>query len=317
MAGPINWLLEVDFPLAKFGFLSIPRRRGAVLATVVGIAGVVDRTLAGVLSISACFKQAMVASGSPDTAIVLRSGADSEVGPAASDARKPVSLPTPPAWPAPRKALLPPLNFSSSSTFPKRSTGTDANVPLRGVERAAFQVHDNFKIIRGRMFDWGGTKWLSAAAPPGNLPGWTLAPPSRSGMPKARCRDFFRQRRGGGIGDLDRRGGAPGSLPSRQQLPIRPGQTHFRRRHETASRDSLTSNPQLSVKVQRQTEYYVGAIRNDDAAGHDPGLPHRVSHGHRRGLRRLEHHVQRRLHPTRESGPCARSVSAPGRWWWR
>ena len=39
--------------------------------------------------------------------------------------------------------------------LPKRTTGTDANVPLRGVEPPALQVHDNLKIVQGRMFDWG------------------------------------------------------------------------------------------------------------------------------------------------------------------
>jgi hypothetical protein len=39
--------------------------------------------------------------------------------------------------------------------LPKRSTGTDANVPLRGVEGAATQVRDHLDIIAGRMFAWG------------------------------------------------------------------------------------------------------------------------------------------------------------------
>src|SRR5271157_4388839 len=152
MAGPINWLLQIA-SIAKFGLLSIPRRRGAVVATVVGIAGVVT-VLVGVLSISTGFKQAMVASGSPDIAIVLRSGADSEMvsGFGRDETRIIADSPG-----VARSAQGP---LASAELFviidiPKLSTGLDANVPLRGVERAAFQVHDNFKIIRGRMFDWG------------------------------------------------------------------------------------------------------------------------------------------------------------------
>ena len=40
-------------------------------------------------------------------------------------------------------------------SVPKRSTGTDANVPLRGVERAAMQVRDNFKLVKGREVEFG------------------------------------------------------------------------------------------------------------------------------------------------------------------
>src|SRR5664279_4511291 len=77
MAGPINWLSQVG-SITKFGLMSIPQRRGAATATIIGIAGVVA-VLVGVLSIAAGFKQAMAVSGAPDGAIVLRSGADSEM----------------------------------------------------------------------------------------------------------------------------------------------------------------------------------------------------------------------------------------------
>ena len=77
MAGPINWLSQIG-SITKVGLLSIPQRRGAVGATVIGIAGVVI-VLVGVLSIATGFRQAMNSSGSPDSVLVLRSGADSEM----------------------------------------------------------------------------------------------------------------------------------------------------------------------------------------------------------------------------------------------
>ncbi len=77
MTGPINWFSQIG-SITKFGLLSLPQRRGAVAATVIGIAGVVA-VLVGVLSIAAGFRQAMTVSGSPDGAIVMRSGADSEM----------------------------------------------------------------------------------------------------------------------------------------------------------------------------------------------------------------------------------------------
>ena len=56
MAGPLNWISQIG-SITKFGLLSLPQRRGAVAATVVGIAGVVA-VLVGVLSIAAGFQQA-------------------------------------------------------------------------------------------------------------------------------------------------------------------------------------------------------------------------------------------------------------------
>ena len=77
MAGPLNWLSQIA-SVTKFGLLGIPQRRGSVAAAVIGIAGVVT-VLVGVLSIAVGFLRVMRASGSPDIAMVLRSGADSEM----------------------------------------------------------------------------------------------------------------------------------------------------------------------------------------------------------------------------------------------
>ncbi len=144
MAGPINWLSQIG-SITKFGLLSLPQRRGAVAAAVVGIAGVVA-VLVGVLSIAAGFRQAMTVSGSPDGAIVLRSGADSEmVSGLSHDATRIIAD-------APGVARNASGPLASAELFviidlPKRSTGTDANVPLRGVEPSALAVRDNMKII--------------------------------------------------------------------------------------------------------------------------------------------------------------------------
>src|ERR1700690_3110373 len=152
MAGPLNWISQIG-SITKFGLLSIPQRRGTVAATVFGIAGVVA-VLVGVLSIAAGFKQAMTVSGAPDAAVVLRSGADSEMvsGFGRDETRIIADAPG-----VARNAQGP---LASAELFviinlPKRTTGTDANVPLRGVESAAYDVRDHVKIIEGRKFDWG------------------------------------------------------------------------------------------------------------------------------------------------------------------
>ena len=47
----VNWLSQIA-SLTKFGLMTLPQRRGAVLATLIGVAGVVA-VLVGVLSIAA------------------------------------------------------------------------------------------------------------------------------------------------------------------------------------------------------------------------------------------------------------------------
>lgn len=152
MAGPINWFSQIG-SITKYGLLSLPQRRGSAAATVIGIAGVVT-VLVGVLSIAAGFRQAMLLSAFPDGAIVMRSGADSEMvsGLGVSDTR--VIADAPGVAHDAQGPLASPELFVIID-LPKRTTGTDANVPLRGVEPPALLVHDNLKIVQGRMFDWG------------------------------------------------------------------------------------------------------------------------------------------------------------------
>src|SRR5439155_826529 len=130
----LNWLSQIA-AITKFGVLSIPQRRCPVAAALMGIAGVVG-VLVGVLSMAAGFKHAMAASGSPDAAIVLRSGADNEMSSGFNKTETQVISDAPGIARGPDGALASAELFVIIN-LPKRSTGTDANVPLRGVEQAA------------------------------------------------------------------------------------------------------------------------------------------------------------------------------------
>src|SRR5437879_619249 len=150
MGGPFHWLSQVA-SVTKFGLLSIPQRRGAVAAAVVGIAGVVA-VLVSVLSIAVGFRKTMAASGAPDAAIVLRSGADSEMVSGLLRENTRIIADGPGLARSDKGPLASPELFVIIN-LPKRSTGTDANVPLRGVEQEAFLVRERFKIVEGRRFE--------------------------------------------------------------------------------------------------------------------------------------------------------------------
>src|SRR5438105_11717767 len=152
MSGLIKWLSQVA-AITRFGLLSLPQRNGSVAAAVIGVAGVVA-VLVGVFSMGMGFRKAMTISGSPDIALVLRSGADNEMVSGLTRENTRVIAD------ALGVARTPEGPLSSAELFviinlPKRTTHTDANVPLRGVERSAFKVRDKVKIVQGQMCDWG------------------------------------------------------------------------------------------------------------------------------------------------------------------
>jgi putative ABC transport system permease protein len=253
MAGPINWISQIG-SITKFGLMSLPQRRGAVAATVIGIAGVVA-VLVGVLSIAAGFKQAMTVSGSPDGAIILRSGADSEMvsGFGRDETRLIADAPG-----VARNAQGP---LASAELFviinlPKRSTGTDANVPLRGVESAALLVRDNLRIIRGRMFDWGKDEVIVGNGAAQEFAGLDVGSKIQVGRYAWPVVGVFSAN--GGVAESEiwsdakvlqaayNRGDSFQSVSVRLNSP-----DAFQ-----AFKDFLTTNPQLAVQVSRQTDYY-------------------------------------------------------------
>jgi putative ABC transport system permease protein len=253
MAGPINWFSQVA-SITKFGLMSVPQRRGAVAATVVGIAGVVA-VLVGVLSIAAGFRQAMTVSGAPDGAIVLRSGADSEM--VSGFGRDETAV----IADAPGIARSADGPLASSELYviidlPKRSTGTDANVPLRGVEPAALQVRDNLKIVQGRMFDWGKDEVIVGRGAAQEFAGLNVGSTIQVGRYQWPVVGMFSA--DGGIAESEiwtdakvlqaayNRGDSFQSVSVRLNSP-----GAFQ-----AFKDWLTSNPQLSVQAIRQTDYY-------------------------------------------------------------
>lgn len=160
MAGPINWLSQVA-SVTKFGLMSLPQRIGASLATVAGVFLVVI-VFVGVLSMAAGFRHALLAAGSPDTVIVLRSGADAEMvsGFSREDTRLIIDSPDV------RKGSNGPVASAELYVIvnrPKKSTQTDADVPVRGVEPGSLLIRDNLKLVQGRMLEWGRNEMIVGA----------------------------------------------------------------------------------------------------------------------------------------------------------
>lgn len=253
MAGPINWFSQV-ISVTKFGLLSIPQRSGSVAATIIGVAGVVT-VLVGVLSIAAGFRHAMAASGSPDAAIVLRSGADSEM--VSGLAREHTRV----IADAPGIARTPEGPLSSAELFviinlPKRSTGTDANVPLRGVEPAAFQVRDKLKLEQGRKFEWGKNEVVVGVGAAREFAGLEVGGKVRVGRYEWPVVGIFSA--GGGSAESEIWTDATvlqGAYHRGDSF-----QSVYAKLTSTSAfqpfKDALTTDPRLNVKVVRQTEYY-------------------------------------------------------------
>lgn len=240
--------------VAAFNLRSIPARAGAAISAAVGIAGVVA-VLTGVLAIASGFKKAMTVSGSPDAAIVLRTGADSEMtsGLNRDEARLIAEAPgivRTPEGPAASAELFVIIDL------PKRSTGTSANVPLRGVGPTAFTVRGNLEMVQGRRFELGKNEVIVGAGAARAFAGLETGSRIKIGQNTWDIVGIFTA--GGGIAESEIWTDAAVLQPAYNR-PEGFQSVYVRLESEadfTAFKDALTSNPQLKIKTAKLSEHY-------------------------------------------------------------
>ena len=248
------------FALLAFNIRTLPGRLGSAGAAVFGIAGVVA-VLVGVLSIGEGFRRVMVVAGSPDTALVLRSGADSEMSSVLGRSDVDVIHDAPGvARGADGKPLMSPELFVIVD-LPKRTTNTPANVPLRGVQRAAFAIRPEVKIVEGRAFEWGKNEVIVGRGAHAQFSGTEVGSELRFGTNVWKVVGIFEAR--GSISESELWSDAAVLGPAYQR-----GTSYSIVITKLASpgnfqqfKDALTTDPKLSVKVQKETEYYEGQSR--------------------------------------------------------
>lgn len=253
MNGFFNWLGQIA-EITRFSVRTIPQRKGSCAASVFGIAGVVA-VLVGVLSIAEGFRHAMTVSGATDTAIVMRSGADSEMTSFLGQDQTRLIADAPGVARGAEGPLVS-AELYVIIDLPKRTTGTDANVPLRGVASAAFEVRDGIRLIEGRRFEPGRNEVIVGRGAAGEFRGLDLGAKLAVGQTEWTVVGIFTA--SGGIAESEiwtdagvlqaayRRGN------SFQAVYVKLNSSGALEEFQTA----LAADPRLNLKIVRQTEYY-------------------------------------------------------------
>jgi putative ABC transport system permease protein len=253
VAGPLNWLSQIA-SVTTFNIRSLPQRIGSSLTAVFGIAGVVA-VMVGVLSIAQGILQTMNNSASEDNVVVLRSGSNSEMMSIllGDDAR--IVSEAPGLARNENGAIASPELFVVINLL-KRSTGTDANVPLRGINRNALVIRDDFRIVEGRMFEWGLNEVVVGVGALIEFEGLELGSTITVAQEEWPVVGIFEA--GGGLAETEiwvdasvlqpayRRGNSYQAIYAKLESP----------EAFLQFKDALTSDPRLNVKPMRESEYY-------------------------------------------------------------
>jgi putative ABC transport system permease protein len=150
-------MLKQVLAVTRINLMSIPQRFWLSLSTVVAVALVV-MVLLSFLAMSAGFRRTLASAGADDVAIVLRAGARAELN--SVIARDQVRL----LEDAPgiaRDQNGKPLTSAELYLVVdgiKRSTGTKANLPLRGIGEAGAALRRGIRLNEGRMFAPGSNE---------------------------------------------------------------------------------------------------------------------------------------------------------------
>jgi putative ABC transport system permease protein len=247
----INWLSQI-VSVSWFGLSTIPQRKGASISAAFGIAGVV-MVFVGVLSIAAGFRNAMTSAGRSDIAVVLREGAANELSSNLGRDETRV-IKDSPGVARENGSPVASAELFAIINIPKRSTGTDANVPFRGLEAAGPAVRGNVKIVQGRMFERGRNEVIAGVNAAREFAGLDVGNTIKLGKTEWHVAGLF----SGGGGESEMWTDAT-VLQSAYQRGDSSQAIHVKLASPDTFqdfKDALTSNPQVKVKVMRQDEFY-------------------------------------------------------------
>jgi putative ABC transport system permease protein len=249
-----NWLAQIG-AVTWLNLRTVGQRRGASTAAAFGILVVVAVFIA-LLSIAVGFQRTMASTGDPATVIVLRGGSDAEMTSAVSRdssriiAEAPGVLRTP-AGPSASAELFVIVDL------PKRTTHTDANVPLRGVQPAAFAVRRNFRLLAGRRFTTGKNEVIVGQGAAKEFAGLDIGHRLRWGENAWTVVGVFAD--GGSLSESEIWTDVDVLQPAYRRTMFQ--SVHARLDSAAAFsrfKDALTADPRLDVSVYREADYYAG-----------------------------------------------------------
>jgi putative ABC transport system permease protein len=252
----VFWLRQT-LAIMALNLRTIPSRISSSAVAIVGIAGVVV-VFVSVLSIAAGFAAAMQGSGSRGRALVMRSGADSELTSGLSGTEVEI-IRQAPGLARDGQSAVASAELYVIIDLPKLSApGSSANVPMRGIEPLGMSVRPDVSLIAGRMFRFGTNEVIAGRGAHGQFSNLNVGETVVSGQNRWEVVGIFEA--DGAVAETEiwcdartlqgayRRGNTYQSLLAGLESP-----DSF-----DTFRDWLTSNPQLNVSIRRENEYYAG-----------------------------------------------------------
>jgi putative ABC transport system permease protein len=240
----------------SYNVRSVAARWTTAVVSILGIAGTVGVFVA-MLAMARGFQATLIASGSASNSIIRRAGASSEMDSGVSLDQTQVIADAQQVARSPEGRPLSSPEMVVIGAFPLTKSGTDANVQIRGMTPIVLEVRPSVKVVEGRFFEPGLAELVVGSNAVNIYRGLGLGSKVSFGGQDWEVVGIFNA--GGSAFDSEiwcdhtvlaqtfkRPTNIFSSVTARLNSP-----TDF-----DAFKDALTSDPRLTVQVERETEYY-------------------------------------------------------------
>jgi putative ABC transport system permease protein len=240
--------------VTMLGLRTVPQRLGASVVALIGIAGVVV-VFVSVLSIGEGFRAALVGAGSSSRAIVMRNGSESEMTSGLTGPETEIVKQAPGLAHAANRAQAASEMYVVVD-LNKRTTGTPANVPLRGIQPESLAIRPEVTIVEGRPLQFGTNEAIVGRAALKQFAGIDLGSDYVSKQLALKVVGVFTAN--GSVAESEvwcdarvlqgayKRGNSYQSVLAKLDSPA----------SLATFKDWLTTNPQLNVTIKREDQYY-------------------------------------------------------------
>ena len=239
--------LEQIFSITLLNIRNLPSRIGSSSVIVVGI-GCVVGVLITLLAMATGLETSLTRAADSNRAIVVRAGSNSEMSSNVTNAEQELVKTFEGVVDAAGEMFV-------IADIPKRSTGSPANLTIRGVEEASFSIRPEVKIVKGRKFGTGRFELIAGIN----------AHREFEGVDMGQSIDLM----GGSwtvVGYFEAEGNAYESelwadLPTAQSLYNRANVTSMRLLMDSPDRleslsDAVKEDPRLDLAVKSEEEFY-------------------------------------------------------------
>jgi len=218
----------------SYNVRSVAARWTTAVVSILGIAGTVGVFVA-MLAMARGFQATLIASGSSSNSIIRRAGASSEMDSGVSLDQARVIADAPQVARSPAGTPLSSPEMVVIGAFPLTKSGTDANVQIRGMTPVVLEVRPSVKVVEGRFFKPGLAELVVGSNAVEIYRGLDLGSTVSFGGQDWEVVGIFNA--GGSAFDSE-------IWCDHTVLDF------------DAFKDALTSDPRLTVKVEREAEYY-------------------------------------------------------------